>query len=194
MCRLLVLVSVLAASVGSVSHAASSDVGVRGVALSADGPVAGAVVWLDSPGAAPSPDQTPPVLDQRNLAFEPHVLAVQAGSQVEFPNNDRVFHNVFSFHDGERFDLGLYPVGTAKTVRFETPGLSLVFCNIHPKMAAYVRVVDTPYFAVADTLGRFVLSDVPPGTYTWHAWRPGGRTITGSAVVEPGARLRVQWP
>ncbi len=93
------------------------------------------------------------VLDQRNLSFTPHVLAVQVGTTVKFPNDDRVFHNVFSFHDGHKFDLGLYPVGAVKQVPFDRPGLSRIFCNIHPKMAAYVMVVDTPYFAVSDQAG-----------------------------------------
>ena len=124
------------------------------------------------------------MLDQRNLTFSPHVLAVRVGTTVEFPNRDRVFHNVFSFHDGKRFDLGMYPVGTVRHVTFGKPGLSRIFCNIHPNMAAYVMAVDSGYFAVSDASGRFVIAAVPPGTYTYHAWRPGGATLTGSAIVD----------
>lgn len=105
--------------------------------------VVDAVVWLDAP-ARLAPGRPRPVLDQRNLSFAPHVLAVQLGAKVEFPNHDRVFHSVFSFRNGTKFDLGTYPVGAIKYVNFDQPGLSRVFCNIHPQMAAYVMVVDSP--------------------------------------------------
>jgi len=152
-----------------------------GVIRSGGRPQADAVVWLDAPDAPPSAPRRA-VLDQRNLTFEPHVLVVRVGTTVELPNNDRVFHNVFSFHDGKRFDLGLYPAGTSKRLVFDRPGLSRVFCNIHPGMAAYILAVDTPYFAVSDANGRFSIRAVPRGAYTYHAWRPGGRTITGSVA------------
>jgi hypothetical protein len=121
------------------------------------------------------------------------VLAVRAGTTVDLPNNDRVFHNVFSFHDGKRFDLGLYPVGTSRQVRFDEPGLSRVFCNIHPNMSAYVKVVDSPYFAVSDREGRFTIASVPRGTYTYHAWRPGRPELTGSSPLTPATVLDLQW-
>jgi len=113
----------------------------------------------------------------------------RVGTVVDFPNNDRVFHNVFSFHDGKRFDLGLYPVGTVKQVKFDHPGLSRIFCNIHPNMAAYVMVVDTPHYSVSDTDGHFTIEGVGRGSYTYHAWRPGGPALTGSAVVEAGRHV-----
>jgi plastocyanin len=152
-----------------------------------------AVVWLDAQDA-PRDAPRRPVLSQRNLTFEPHVLAVRSGTTVELPNDDRVFHNVFSFHDGKRFDLGLYPVGTSKQLTFDRSGLSRLFCNIHPGMAAYVLAVDTPFFAVSDTQGRFSIAAVPPGVYTYHAWRAGSETLTGSVTVGAETRLDVQWP
>ena len=108
-------------------------------------PEPNAVVWLES-AAAPGRETRKVVLDQRNMSFSPHVLAVHVGTTVEFPNRDRVFHNVFSFHDGKRFDLGMYPVGTTRDVTFGKPGLSRIFCNIHPNMAAYVMAVDSAVF------------------------------------------------
>ena len=152
-----------------------------------------AVVWLEA-AAAPTRETRKVVLDQRNLAFSPHVLAVRVGTTVEFPNRDRVFHNVFSFHDGKRFDLGMYPVGAVKDVTFGQPGLSRIFCNIHPNMAAYVMAVDSEYFAVSDSSGRFVISAVPPGTHAYHAWHPGGTTLTGSTVVDGDKPLEIRWP
>ena len=153
-----------------------------------------AVVWLDAPGAPTPPPTATVVLDQRNQTFYPHVLVVRVGTKVRMPNDDRVFHNVFSFHNGKRFDLGLYPVGTSKYVTFDQPGLSRIFCNIHPNMAAYVVAVDTPYFALSNDAGRFQLSSVPPGTYTFHAWRAGGSDLTGSLSIQPGTSLEIRWP
>jgi plastocyanin len=165
---------------------------LHGTATFQNKPLADAVVWVDAPGPRPGATR-PVVLDQRNLKFSPHVLAVQVGTTVQFPNNDRVFHDVFSFRDGKRFELGLYPVGAVKHVPFDRPGLSRVFCNIHPGMAAYILVVDTPHFAISDRNGHFLLPDVPPGTYAYHAWRPGGAILNGSADVRPGSKLDVQW-
>lgn len=171
---------------------APAGIDVPGTATLQNRPLADAVVWIDAPapaGATPHPA----VLDQRNLTFSPRVLAVQVGTTVDFPNHDRVFHDVFSFRDGKRFELGLYPVGAVKQVPFDRPGLSRVFCNIHPGMAAYILAVDSPYFAVSDREGRFSVGGVPPGTYRYHAWRPGGTVIEGSTEVRPGLRLDVQW-
>ena len=94
------------------------------------------------------------------------MLAIRAGTAVDFPNHDRVFHNVFSYRDGKKFDLGMYPAGTSKKIVFDKAGLSRIFCNIHPHMAAYVMAVDTPYFAVSDAQGGFAIANVPAGTYT----------------------------
>jgi plastocyanin len=152
------------------------------------------VVWLDVPRAARSEPPPTIVMDQRNLRFVPHVLAVPVGTVVEMPNSDRVFHNVFSFHDGKVFDLGLYPVGTSKTVTFDKPGLSRIFCNIHPDMGAYVVAVDSDVYAVSDGRGRFVMASVGEGSYTYHAWRPGADTVTGTLVVAPGRPVEIALP
>jgi plastocyanin len=173
---------------------AAADAGVRGTARSGGRPEANAVVWLEAPIASKTPQTGRVVLDQKNLMFSPHVLAVRVGTVVDFPNDDRVFHNVFSFRDGKRFDLGMYPVGAVRQVTFDRPGLSRIFCNIHPQMAAYVMAVDSPYFGAADRTGAFTLGDVPPGTYTYQAWRPGGPTLSGSFSAGAGSRLDVQWP
>ncbi|HEY2383452.1 MAG TPA: plastocyanin/azurin family copper-binding protein [Terriglobia bacterium] len=155
-------------------------------------PAEGAVIWIEAPDA-PRPLRQA-VLDQRNLAFSPAVLAVSTGSTVRFPNNDRVLHNVFSFRDGKRFDLGLYPVGQVRDVQFDHAGVSRLFCNIHPGMAAYIVVVDSPYYAVTDRTGNFSLDGVPNGQYTYHAWRAAAATITGKVTVAPNTALEVVWP
>ena len=153
-----------------------------------------AVVWLDAPNAPRSTDRRKVVLDQRNLDFSPHVLVVRVGTTVEFPNNDRVFHNVFSFREGKVFDLGMYPVGALKHVTFDREGLSRIFCNIHPGMAAYVMAVDSPYFAIADQSGAFTIAMVPPGAYPYHAWRPGASQLTGTWASSSAAPLTIRWP
>ena len=96
-------------------------VDVAGTAAVRGKPVADAVVWLDAPERARTAIDPNVVLDQRNLTFSPRVLAVRVGTTSKFPNNDRVFHNVFSFHDGKKFDLGLYPVGPSSTSRSTVP-------------------------------------------------------------------------
>lgn len=190
--RGLLLLSVTWSVMVALSGQAPAD--LRGTAMSADHPVPDTVVWLDAPLAPPNINPPRAVLDQRNLSFSPKVLVIRAGTSVEFPNNDRVFHNVFSFRDGRRFDLGLYPVGSVKRVRFDRPGLSRIFCNIHPNMAAYVMTVDTPYFARTDENGAFTMAGVPAGNYTYHAWRPGAvAQLTGSWTTFDGP-LAIKWP
>jgi plastocyanin len=165
---------------------------VHGVARAGVRPVMDAVVWFDAANA-PASAVAPPVLDQYNLNFLPHVLVVRAGTTVKFPNNDRVFHNVFSFRDGKKFDLGVYPIGAVKYVRFDRPGVSRLFCNIHPGMAAYVVAVDSPYFAASDASGAFTLQ-APAGRYVYHAWRAGAAPLAGEVLVDGTATLEVAWP
>jgi plastocyanin len=154
---------------------------------------ANVVVWLEDGPPAAARDGRQPVMDQRTLQFYPQVLAVRVGTTVKFPNSDRVFHNVFSFRDGKRFDLGVYPIGAVKYVRFDQAGVSRLFCNIHPKMAAYIVAVDSPYFATTDEDGTFSI-DAPPGTYTYYAWRAGGDLLKGKVTVTGDAPLGIDWP
>jgi plastocyanin len=111
-----------------------------------------------------------PRLIQKNKLFDPHVLVVQVGSLVDFPNHDPFFHNVFSLFDGKRFDLGLYEAGSTRSVLFDRAGICYIFCNIHPQMSAIVVVVDTPYFVVSDARGEIAIPQVPPGRYQLNFW------------------------
>jgi plastocyanin len=132
------------------------------------------VVWLepDSGAVRPAADHPAPKprLIQRNKSFEPHVLVVPVGSVVAFPNHDPFFHNVFSLFEGKRFDLGLYEAGSTRDVHFDKPGISYIFCNIHPEMSAVVVALDTPYYAVSDVRGQVVIANVPSGKYTLRVW------------------------
>jgi hypothetical protein len=111
-----------------------------------------------------------PRLVQRNKSFEPHVLVVRVGSLVEFPNRDPFFHNVFSLYEGKRFDLGLYEAGTTRNVLFDKPGISYIFCNIHPEMSAVVLALNTPYYGISDRQGQVIIPAVAPGRYTLRVW------------------------
>lgn len=130
------------------------------------------VIWLRPLDGTVPPPPAPRryEMTQRNKEFHPHVLAVPAGANVVFPNLDPWFHNVFSLYKGERFDLGLYEAGSSRTVRFEKPGVSFVFCNIHPEMSAYVLALETPYFAVSDSKGEVRIPGVPAGRYRMEVW------------------------
>lgn len=129
------------------------------------------VMWLVP--AAPLQEPSPAAgqqLIQRNKSFEPHVMVVPVGSVVQFPNRDPFFHNVFSLFEGKRFDLGLYEAGSTRDVRFDKPGVSYIFCNIHSEMSAVVIALQTPFYAISDTRGRLTIPRVPVGRYRLHLW------------------------
>lgn len=107
---------------------------------------------------------------QKNKRFTPHLLAVTPGTQIEFPNQDPFFHDVFSIYRGKPFDLGLYESGAVRKVRFTQPGVSFIFCNIHPEMSAAVVVLRTPHFAITGRDGSFQIHRVPPGRYKLEVW------------------------
>jgi plastocyanin len=137
------------------------------------------VIWLTAaPGSGveldpPKPGGANPRLLQKSKSFEPHVLVVPAGSMVEFPNRDPFFHNVFSLFEGKRFDLGLYEAGTTRMVRFDRPGISYIFCNIHPEMSAVVITMGTALYALASADGQVSIANVPYGRYMLHIWSEG---------------------
>ena len=124
----------------------------------------GVAVWLEpSAGMRPMPIRTK--ILQKDKAFRPHVLVVPTGSTVDFPNLDPVFHNAFSNYSGQVFDVGLYPPGSSRNVRFSRPGIVRIFCNIHSTMTAIVAVVDSSWYDTTKSDGHFELADVPPGEY-----------------------------
>lgn len=142
------------------------------------------VVYVE--GIAPDPaPAVPDTFSMRQIdeQFVPHVLAVRAGSVVRFPNLDPFFHNVFSYSRPKRFDLGKYPSGRSRSVRFNTPGVIQVFCEIHEFMSAYIFVVPHSYFAVPAPDGHYVIDNVPPGRYRLTVWRPGGEESSHSLTV-----------
>ena len=143
-----------------------------------DAPLADAVVSLHA-GQAPA-SSAAAVMDQRDSAFVPGVLVVQAGTTVSFPNSDTVRHQVYSFSPAKPFELPLYEGTPLAPVLFDRPGVVVVGCNIHDWMIGYIVVVDTPHFARTDARGRVRL-DVPAGRYRMQAWH-------ARAVGEPSVR------
>ncbi|HZS09976.1 MAG TPA: hypothetical protein VFD58_34430 [Blastocatellia bacterium] len=131
----------------------------------------GVVVWLEPlDGNGSRGPRARQKLLQRGKRFTPHVMAVERGTEIDFPNLDPFFHNVFSLYDGKRFDLGLYASGETRPVVFNRVGVSYIFCNIHPQMSAIVVTLDTPYFAVSDQGGNVTINDVPEGRYQLKVW------------------------
>ena len=122
-------------------------------------------------------------VDQRDETFVPHLVAVEAGSRVDFPNSDETYHNVFSLSPGGAFDLGRYAAGRSKSVRFDHPGIVRVFCDIHSHMNAFVLVFGHRFFAVTDEDGRYRMDGVPPGRYTVTTWHERFGTVTESVEV-----------
>jgi plastocyanin len=134
----------------------------------------GGVVWLSPVGETkdkvPAAPRRLQQLVQHHKAFSPHLLIVQVGSSVEFPNRDPFFHNVFSLFEGKRFDLGLYESGSSRTLVFDRVGICYIFCNIHSEMSAVIVVLNTPYYAISDRRGDVNLANVVPGVYELHVW------------------------
>lgn len=134
------------------------------------------------------------VLDQLNLTFVPHVIAVQKGTKIDFPNSDSVRHNLYSPPDCcKQFNLGTYDVGVIKTVEFDTVCSVPLLCNVHAEMSAYVLVLENPYFSVTGKDGVFKIENVPPGTYKVNAWHEKLRTVTKDVTVEAGKTANVDY-
>ena len=137
-------------------------------------------------GAFEQADPPRAVMNQRNETFVPHVLAIMIGTTVEFPNSDRIYHNVFSLSKPGTFDLGRYAAGRSKSVRFDRPGIVRVFCEIHSHMSAFILVFGHPFFAMTDAEGAYRLTNIPAGTYNVIAWNEGVSSDPAPATVPSG--------
>jgi plastocyanin len=137
----------------------------------------------------------PVVVDQRKMAFVPHVVAVQQGTTVEFLNSDSVGHNVYwpSISGNKKLahNLGTWPKGEKKPFQFSELGVASLLCNVHPEMSGYVVVTPTPYFAVTDKDGNFEIKNIPAGKYTLKTWSEDGKPTT-QAVDVSGATATVE--
>jgi len=135
------------------------------------------------------------VVDQRKMAFIPHVVVVQQGTTVEFLNSDPVGHNVYwpsvSGNKKLAHNLGTWPKGEKKPFQFNDVGVASLLCNVHPEMSGYVVVAPTPYFAVTDKDGNFEIKNVPAGKYALKTWSEDGKPTT-QAVDLSGATATVE--
>jgi plastocyanin len=158
-------------------------------AFSSEQEIRNVVLYLEAagPSVAGTPGPSGPLrIEQRNESFLPHVLPVMRGSTVEFTNGDPIYHNVFSLSKAASFDLGRYPRGASRSVRFDEPGIVKVFCHIHSDMSAVILVLDTPYFTIPGSGGEYEIAGIPPGTYTATAWHERAHPIHREVTILPG--------
>lgn len=186
-CALFLHALVIAPASSGQSVSVTGRVELSANATAPKGDPADALVWLtplDNPSETQfAPSQYGFQLVQKNKGFSPHVLVVPVGASVEFPNRDPFFHNVFSLFEGKRFDLGLYEAGTSRTVVFDRPGISYIFCNIHAEMSAVVVALRTPFHGISDHKGLISIPSVPPGRYEMHVWHERALPVDLAALT-----------
>lgn len=155
-----------------------------------------AVIYIETiPNSSnhPPPAQNP-ALNQHQMVFRPLVLPILAGTTVDFPNNDDLFHNVFSYSQPGQFDLGRYPKGKRKSVTFDEPGIVSVFCDIHSYMFATIIVLDNPFIALPEDDGTFSIAGIPPGAYDLTFWYGRKKIATKKISIEEGRTSTVNFP
>jgi plastocyanin len=164
------------------------------------------VYLTKAPSAAEGLSKAELAMDQRNLEFIPHVLPVLVGSTVQFPNNDKVDHNIFSMSRTKKFNLGSYKPGENKTMVFDKPGIVEVRCDVHAEMAAYILVMKNPYFAVTDKKGHFEIPDpdylkqaglenvsgLPAGKYIVKTWHEKLKSQKQAVTVAESGEVSIQ--
>jgi plastocyanin len=144
------------------------------------------VIYLEGPGLRPAAP-TQGTLAQKNRRFEPEIVVVPVGSSVSFPNDDLIFHNIFSLSKVKQFDLGYYPSGETRTVKFDRPGVVQVYCHIHPDMSAAIVVLPTGFWTRPSPDGRYSLSGIPPGAYALVVWHRSAGFFRRHITVSEGA-------
>lgn len=146
------------------------------------------------------------IMDQQHIAFIPHILPIPVGATVDFPNNDKVNHNIFSLSRTKKFNLGSYKPGETKTVRFDKPGIVELRCDVHAEMAAYIMVLKSPYFAVTDDQGKFEIpnskyleqnnvkeiKDLPQGKYVLKIWHEKLKTQKKVVTIPENGDISIE--
>lgn len=152
---------------------------------------ADAVVYVDAiPGKTFPPPSEHPLVDQKNMLFAPHVLPVLVGTTVDFRNSDAVLHNVFTPDKcADKFNLGSWPAGQSRSFTFKQPCAATLLCNVHPEMEGFIVAVPTPYFAVTDKTGAYVIKDIPDGAYMIKVWHPRLKEAGTQVTISGGATL-----
>ena len=154
------------------------------------------VVYVDTIAGKtfPAPSEHP-VMNQKGLLFQPHVLVVEAGTTVDFLNSDKVAHNAFwpmflqVAKKSPGKNLGTWPTGDKRSFKFDQPGVAPVLCNVHPEMSGYIVVTPTPYFALTDKAGNYKINNVPDGQYNIVGWHEGAKAQSKPVAVSSDTRL-----
>jgi plastocyanin len=147
------------------------------------------IIYVASPGTASTAGaaaRAPATVNQRNRRIIPRVTAVQVGTEVRFPNEDDVFHNLFSLSNPKKFNLGRYPPGESESVTFDEPGVVRLFCDIHSEMSAVIMVLPTPFFTRPAADGSYQLPNLPAGTHAVVAWHDRATPDTVIVTVADG--------
>ncbi len=145
-----------------------------------------AIVFVERVSGSFAIPQVRPAMRQKNITIIPRALPVLQGTSVEFPNDDNLFHNIFSLSSTRSFDLGRYARGQSRSVVFDRTGEVKVFCDIHSTMSGFVLVMQNPYFATTGADGSYQIANVPSGTYRLGAWSESG-TQYQNIVVTAGS-------
>ena len=153
------------------------------------------VVFLESDSLS-TPKPVTATVSQSDERFDPDMVIVTAGSTVSFPNSDPIFHNVFSLSKVREFDLGYYPAGATRTVKFDKPGVVQVYCHLHPNMYASILVVPNNWYVRPSDQGNFEFSSIPPGNYQVVVWHKSAGLFRKRIQVTPGgvASLSMEIP
>ena len=169
------------------------DIVSKAGVLSTDPPRA--VVYLEGDFATKG-EHAEKQIAQKDYAFSPPLLAIQAGTKVNFPNLDDTYHNIFSYSPPKRFDLGRYPPGEKPVPSqvFEKPGLITLRCDIHEYMRGLILVLDSPYFTVTDETGHYRLANLPAGHFVVKAWIDSRTTRSRPVDLKSGATEHVDFP
>jgi plastocyanin len=184
--RNVLIALVIVAALAVAAHAGTVSGKVSGVAGES-------VVYVDTIAGKTFPAPTKqPVIDQKGLMFQPHIMVVQQGTTVDFLNSDSVAHNVFWTSIGGNkklgHNLGTWPKGEKRSFKFDNPGAVPLLCNVHPEMAGYIVVSPTPYYAQTDKSGAYKIENVPDGSYTVTAWHEGAKNQSKPVNVAGDAK------
>ncbi|UZJ61574.1 methylamine utilization protein [Pseudomonas sp. KU26590] len=183
---LLLVVTALQGTVASAASLTAEFVDAQGK------PLTDAVLTLRG-ATAPPVGSLKADMDQRDVQFAPHVLAVRSGTQISFPNSDQIRHQVYSFSTPKRFELRLYGGTPSAPVLFDKPGVVVLGCNVHDNMIGYVYVTDDGWFGVSNDKGTLTLDQVPAGHYTvtlWHPQAPDMLPVSGGDIDIPAGGLK----
>jgi plastocyanin len=151
------------------------------------------VVYIEHPAPVKPSQPIIKTISQKGATFMPRVMPIVAGTTIEWPNQDDIYHNVFSISEAKPFDLDLYKSPEVKRVPFDKPGRVDVFCSIHTTMSCVILVLENPWFAVSDSKGGYTITNVPPGNYTLKAWHERLPTATKQIVVPEHGDLKVDF-